>query len=100
MSLIKPRISDVDITDLDFFVIIHEKTHKVNVLRTCYGDYLVRVTSLVMLACESEEKAAINHFYKISKRCDLLKHENAKLKDHIKVFNHIAFFSPYNTPKL
>jgi hypothetical protein len=85
MSLSKQRISDVEIADLDFSLLFRGKTHKISVLRTCFGDYLVRVTSLMMLACESEEKAAINHFYKISKRCDPLKHENAKLKDHIKV---------------
>ena len=89
MSSSKPRISDVDITEIEVPLVFLGKTHTVRIVKTCYGDYLVNTTHLAMISGIDEEKPASDHFYKISQRCAVLLHGNAKLKDHLKVCNAI-----------
>ncbi len=85
MSLSKPRISDVDIEETNLPLVFSGKTHTMRIAQTCYGDFLVNATHLFMLVADSDEKPAINHFYKISQRCAVLHHKQAKLKVHFEV---------------
>lgn len=85
MSLSKPRISDVDITEMQIPLVFLGKTHQVCIVETCYGDILVNTTHLAMISGIIEEKSASDHFYKIMQKNDVLVHKNAKLKDNLKV---------------
>jgi hypothetical protein len=87
MSLLKQRISDIDITEMDVPLVFLGKSHTIRIVQTCYGDYLVNTTHLAMISGIDDEKPASDHFYRISQRCAVLQHGNAKLKDHLKVCN-------------
>ena len=85
MSLIKQRISFVDIEVIIFSVILHEKKYKIRGIKTCYGDVLMYATSYSMLLTASEETPACQHFNKVYKRCLQLHHNNVELCDHLEV---------------
>ena len=97
MSLSKPRISDVDIAELDFSIFFGGKNHKISVLRTCYGDYLANSTHVAMVSCAADEKPASDHFYKTIQKCAVLKHGGVKLRDQLKVLMAIILLSKLNT---
>lgn len=96
MSLIKPRISDIDVENVNFSVGFHKKTYKIRGVRTCYGDFLVHATSYSMLLTASEETPACQHFNKVYKRCIQLNHNNVELCDHLQVI----FFTPSYIPPI
>jgi hypothetical protein len=85
MSLSKPRISDVDIEETQMQLPFNGKTHKITITRTCYGDYLPNIVHVFMLAGIEDEKAAYDHFNKLSKRVVALQHGGIKLKEHLQV---------------
>ena len=88
MSLSKLRISDVDIEETKLQLVFLEKTHTIKIVQTCFGDFLVNATHLFMLVADSDERPAIDHFYKICQRCAVLQHKQAKLKMHFKVIKN------------
>ena len=85
MSSSKPRISDVDLKEVEFSVVFMGKPYSIRAIISCYGDFLVYSIDLAMLSTGSGDDAAYKHFSKICKRCIALQHKNFKLRDHFEV---------------
>lgn len=81
----RPRISIVDITEMEIPLVFTEKIHRIRIAKTCSGEVLVNAAHIFMIVADSNEKKAINHFHKISKKCPSLQHKQSQLKNHFKV---------------
>jgi hypothetical protein len=97
MSLSKERICQVEIEDIENSVFFQGNTYKIRAVRTCYGDFLVYVSSCSSILTASQNvHAAYDHFKKVSKRCVSLRHNGILLSDQIKVINCVVFINFLN----
>ena len=82
----KLRVRAADITPIEYPIVFKGKQHTLNLIVTCYGDFLVQSLHGTKVLIDTEDAvAASNHFSTISKRTPTLQHGNLKLEDHIKV---------------
>jgi hypothetical protein len=82
----KVRIQATDIRLIEYPVEFHGIKHVLNLIATCYGDFLVQSIHGTKVLIDTEDiSVASNHFSAVSKRCTSLQHANKKLEEHIQV---------------
>jgi hypothetical protein len=85
MAEARKRTSLADLTVVELPLVFNGKQYKISVLKTCYGDFLVQASHCASVLFETEEAVASENFRTVSKRCELLQHNNERIEKHIEV---------------
>ncbi len=82
---VEHRISRANITKNELPVQFKGKTYTINTLNTSSGEFLVQASHCASILFGTEEAVSSENFRTVSKRCDVLQHQNKKLEDHLQV---------------